>query len=277
MYSQFKRWCATDNNRTADWEDFKQHCDALIVAKEIGEEKGTEHYQCAFILKKKQSIAWMKSQLTNTVHFEKMKGSAAQAAQYCRKDGDFWEFGTWPGKRKLSQFLRDGVKQGKSALELVDEEPSAMMHLRAISDLQFLHQTKKAREWRQLSVTVLWGDTGVGKTRKAREDMPDAFFTHLSAPEWWDGYNGETELVIDDYDSGVPCVRLLNLLDGHPCRLPVKGGFRWALWTKVIVTSNYPPENWHAKAKPEHHAALMRRITRNVQLLEREHSDKEEE
>lgn len=247
------------------------------MAKEVGEEKGTEHYQVAFILKKKQSILWLKSQLTNTVHFEKMKGSAAQAAQYCRKGGDFWEHGKFPGKRKLSEFLLTAVKQGKTAVQMMDEEPSAMLHLRAIKAAQFEYQTEKAREWRQLSVTVLWGDTGVGKTRKAREDLPDAFFTHLSTPEWWDGYNGQTELVIDDYDSDIPCVRLLNLLDGHPCRLPVKGGYCWALWTKVILTSNYPPENWHGKAKAEHHRALMRRIHRNVQVLEHVDSDKEEE
>lgn len=249
----------------------------MIVGSEVGEEKGIEHYQVALILKTKQSLLWLKAHTNNTIHWEVMRGSAAQAAQYCRKDGDYWEVGKFPGKRKLSEFLRDAVKQGKTAVEMMDEEPSAMMHLRAIADAQFQYQTQKARDWRQLSVTVLWGDTGVGKTRKAREDLPNAFFAHVGTPEWWDGYNGETELIIDDYDSGVSCVRLLNLLDGHPCRLPVKGGFRWALWTKVILTSNYPPENWHAKAKPEHHAAMMRRITRVQQILERDESDKEEE
>jgi hypothetical protein len=82
------------------------------------------------------------------------------------------------------------------------------------------------------------------------------------ALQWWDGYDGEKSILIDEYDNQIPITRLLNLLDGYHLRLPVKGGFTYAAWTKVIITTNLNPLELHPNAKQQHRAALHRRINR---------------
>ena len=87
-----------------------------------------------------------------------------------------------------------------------------------------------------------------------------------SEMEWWDGYEGEKTILIDEYDSQVSLPRLLNILDGYQLRLPIKGGFTYARWTKVIITSNIDPREWHPNAKPFHREALMRRLTKVIEM-----------
>jgi len=45
----------------------------------------------------------------------------------------------------------------------------------------------------------LHGDTGTGKSHLARRLYPDAYFKP-AATKWWDGYNGEETVIIDDLD-----------------------------------------------------------------------------
>lgn len=223
------------------------------------------HFQGYFVLKRKQRLTGLKKLLPDQVHLEVMRGTLEHNARYIRKEGGpIEQFGSaqnGAGHTKVAEDIMLQIREGKSDLDIMAAIPSAFHAQRNMESFRFKWQAKQAQEWRNLEVRVYWGDTGVGKTKLARSMMPNCFMIHLSAPEWWDGYDGHTELLIDDYDSGISCVRLLNILDGHPCRLPVKGGFRWALWTKVFITSNSPPVEWHAKAKTVHHAAMMRRIS----------------
>ena len=119
---------------------------------------------------------------------------------------------------------------------------------------------------RSVLVLVYWGDSGTGKTRKAIEDSGSDFFI-LDQGErvWFDGYDGEKTLIVDDYYGWIKYGMLLRILDGHPYRAEIKGGFRWALWTRVIITSNKKPEDWYQQGLTP---ALKRRITKVVHFAQ---------
>lgn len=65
--------------------------------------------------------------------------------------------------------------------------------------------------------------------------------------------------MIDEfYGSWMKYNVLLRVLDGHPLRLEVKGGFTWAAYTHVFITSNACVGAWYHR---DDISALKRRIT----------------
>lgn len=78
-------------------------------------------------------------------------------------------------------------------------------------------------------------------------------------------------LLIDEFaPEWVPFTELLNLLDGHPLQMQVKGGFVTAKWTKVVITAQQHPSKWFAKANipEESWKAFMRRVHKVVEFDE---------
>ena len=82
--------------------------------------------------------------------------------------------------------------------------------------------------------------------------------------EWWDGYDGDEILLIDDFYGQIKVARMLHLMRGYQCRLPIKGGFTYAMWQKVYITSNTHPNMWYngwEKIPNEVKDAFFARIT----------------
>jgi hypothetical protein len=85
------------------------------------------------------------------------------------------------------------------------------------------------------------GPPGCGKTRKAREENPGAYFKLQN--KWWDGYQGHNTVIMDDLgpDNAKYLITHLKLWadpwQNHPGE--IKGGQVALTYNKMIVTSNY--------------------------------------
>lgn len=264
-----KSWCFTINNSDV-FEYDEKSMEYLVYQKERGE-SGTEHYQGYVHLIKKCRISAMKK-VHSTAHWEQARGTATQNKTYCTKedtriDGP-WEFGTFPvqGKRNDLESAIQTIKASKRKIDdLIEEHPVVFVkyHKGLTKIANHYLQQETVKEFRDVDVQVYWGKSGTGKTRKAVEENEDIYIIRNDSPQlWWDNYTGQTCLIIDEFKNWITLTNLLGLLDGYQCRLPVKGDFTYARWTKVIITSNLHPDEWFPNIDEEHKAALNRRLTK---------------
>lgn len=173
-----------------------------------------------------------------------------------------FEAGNWgaggQGTRTDLKNILQKIKEGETMLNVIEENPELYGKYRnTIKDYKFEILKQQTKTFRKVHVEVHWGEAGTGKTRHCVETHPDAYKLDFDENIWWDGYEGETTLIINDFYGNIKYHKLLDLLDGYQLRLPIKGGHTYANWNKVLITSNKPPEEWYHHGMTE---ALQRRI-----------------
>lgn len=235
-----------------------------IYGKEICPTTGKIHWQSYIELNTPQRISALKKLYDdNTLHAEKRRGTRDQAREYCMKDNNYTEHGKWisgQGHRSDLDSIVDQMKEGKSLEEIMLEYPKHYCRYRnGLKDIAATITVNNIPDFRELEVTLITGPTGCGKTRKAMEHAQ--FKIQGEQLQWWDGYQGESTILIDEYDNNVPISKILGILDGYKLRLDVKGSFTYAAWNKVYITTNLKMDELHSNAKDAHRDALFRRIT----------------
>jgi len=94
-------------------------------------------------------------------------------------------------------------------------------------------------------ICVLLGESGAGKSRFVKEYCAP-YYRFSSSEGWFDGYDGEDTLYIDDMDGSSMKFRLLlQILDSNCPRTKVKGGFVQLYIREVYITTNVHPINWY--------------------------------
>jgi len=153
---------------------------------------------------------------------------------------------------------------------MLEADPKISKFEKHIRFMQFqLNEAKSDRQATGVKVYVYYGNSGTGKTFSAINlYAPDGDYFKLdctsvkSGSLWFDGYEGQKVLILDDFDAEVCSVSFLkNLLDKYKLRLQVKGGHTWAAWNTVVVTSNQHPRHWWNLLDAVQIDALKRRIT----------------
>lgn len=251
------------------------HVKYLVFQFEEGEAEHHAHLQGFVWLDSARRCAFVKALVGNNAHVEFAHDVDASIA-YCQKPAGRiagpWSVGTPPkggqGTRTDLESIHEKIKAGVRAAELVEECPKALRLEKCIKWDQFLQNEKKSdRQLAGVNVTVLWGDSGSGKTQWAINHLVHNDYFKLDctglkgAALWFDGYEGQDTLILDDFDNEVcNCAFLKLLLDKYKLRLQIKGGHSWACWHYVVITSNIHPADWWHGERAENIAALRRRI-----------------
>jgi len=247
-----------------------------IYGKEICPETKTIHWQSYIEGKKPLRMAAIKKLYEDdTVHIEPRKGTRDQAREYCQKDKDFIEMGKWikgQGHRTDLDNVVEQLKNGKKLKEIMTEQPKTYCQFRnGLKDIAAEISYKNIPNWRNVETILICGPTGCGKTRQAMEHA--TYKIQGTGLNWWQDYDGDENILIDEYDNDIRITELLALLDGYKLRLNVKGSHTYANWRKVYITTNLRPEQIHPNAKQAHKDALMRRITQIINLWPEENDD----
>lgn len=108
---------------------------------------------------------------------------------------------------------------------------------------------------------VFWGPTGTGKSRSAWDEAGDRAYAKCPRTKFWDGYQSEESVVIDEFRGGFDVSHLLRWTDRYPVRVEVKGSSRPLHAKRIFITSNLDPRRWYPELDPDTLDALMRRLT----------------
>lgn len=256
-----RRWGFTWNNPTSridfsGWEDLRY----AIYQSEVGE-NGTPHYQGYLEFSKPKRMLWIKKKLPQA-HLYKCGGTREQCRQYCtpRKKGPEgtidptyregpWEIGEWEaggqGQRNDVVRLYECVKEGKSNKEILEEAPATYMrYYKAVAHVR--HVLAPKRDFKT-KVYVIWGATGLGKTHWASEKAPGAYFKQRG--DWWDEYDGTSDVIIDDFYGWLKYDTLLRICDKYACQVEIKGGHVNFAPKRIFITSNNWPNKWYDEEK----------------------------
>ncbi len=263
--SRSRNWCFTDY-KCVDWTKMYNDLDDVIRyiawGKEIAPKTGKEHHQGWIQMINPKDMGPMRKMFTSygcSVHLESCKGSELQNDEYCSKDKCVTKLGDFKvqGQRTDLEDIKKTIDKGGTMYEISQSNfGDYIRYNKGFEKYKQLVDKKNSRKFRKVEVEIHKGSTGTGKTRACYSD--GTFMIHGDSLEWWDGYEGEKTLLIDEYSNQVSLTKLLGLLDGYQMRLPIKGGFTYAMWNKVKITTNL--DSIHEKAKWEHLQALDRRI-----------------
>jgi len=112
-------------------------------------------------------------------------------------------------------------------------------------------------------VLVMWGDSGCGKTIHANLcDPAVTYFVPIgsSGGTWFDGYDGQKTVLLDDFYGGMKHSFFLRVLDGYALMVQVKGSFVTLCHDLIIITSNAAPETWYSYKVQAPAFAMLRRL-----------------
>lgn len=243
----------------------------ICWSQEVGAE-GTPHLQGYTAWDNPRSLDKFKNSISSRLHYEPYtKGTAQQNRAYClgmvekkgfKENPTFEEIGEIPeqGTRTDWTTALNHLDNGSDIPSVVAQQPQLLPSIRALERYKQLSLRPQNRD---VKVIILIGEPGTGKSRWAYDNYPDLY----TKPDgqWYDGYTGQKTILLDDYYGEIPYSQFLKVLDRYPLQLPVKGGFIYAQYDTVIITSNRQPETWYVQG---YNDALKRRVTR----LEREYN-----
>lgn len=252
---QSKRYVFTWNNYSAgDFEKCKSwiSTNAIygIVGEEVGE-SGTRHLQGYFRCKRSYRITQLRKAMP--AHFAVARGNDLENQKYCSKDGKFWEHGTpakGPGARSDISAATKMLRRNMGMREVAISHPEVFVkYSRGLQQFNQVVNGITQRSWKT-EVVVLVGKPGTGKSRYANAWASFQYgesVYYKPRGEWWDGYDGQHCVIMDDFYGWIKYDELLKICDRYPYRVPIKGGYQPFLARKIYITSNAEPYKWYQK------------------------------
>jgi len=261
-----RNYCFTINNPTQTpqelYDAFEPLCKYLVVQKEQGL-SGTVHYQGYIELNKTMRHAGL-SKIVRA-HYAARAGTREQARDYCMKEDtriegpwEFGEFGKTRGARSDLDSVARLVQEGKTNKEIYEISPgTTLRYLTHINKLRSIFRPNGTG----VEVHLLYGPPGTGKTRFCYDTHPELWAVPLGKNLWFDNYQNEENVLLDDFSGQLSLTDCLRLLDRYVIQVPIKGGFVWWNPMKIMITTNVHPRDWYDySSRSDSYLALQRRI-----------------
>jgi len=255
-----RNWVFTLNNYTAvqELELQTETYTYLVYGREVAPTTGTKHLQGYIEFSNAKRMATITKAYPG-IHLEKRRGTAKQAADYCKKGKDFFEGGeiSKQGERTDLERVADMVQEKKTIREIAEAEP--VTFIKYHRGIQALRTALMKPRTEAPNVVWLYGATGTGKTRFAHDNSDSVYIK--DGTQWWDGYEQQEAIIIDDFDGKWPLRDLLRLLDRYVYQGQTKGGYININSSWIYITCTYPPEHfWGGDDLPQIERRLKHKV-----------------
>ena len=245
----------------------------LVYQQECCPDTGRMHIQGYVELENRVRFKKLLSEFPGT-HWEKRKGSAEEASDYCKKDisraagGIMYEFGKlskmFAGKRTDIDDAVDMLKSGASMRDVALTHSSVYVRMhRGLTALQGeLIEARVSGAPRE--IIILWGSPGSGKSLFA------TLFPNVYRPDRnnqgklsFESYAGQKTLFFDEFSGSenLSVSDLKIICDRHDVRLPGRGMSVIGNHDRVVIASNVDPRLWYATSEDIYWRPMLRRIT----------------
>lgn len=254
----FRSWSVVCNNYTEqnilDFKEFGKGKNQCCFGLEIGE-GGTPHIQGALIIHNKISNTAIRKKLKGfNCDIKFKKSTHKQLFSYCLKgtdeskpvkewtydkpgpDYDGWHFGEFPTNQGERTDI-DDIKECTTMKEAFETGHN-------LQCIQYYEKyLKYYEEPRRLKPITYWyfGSTGCSKSWLAKKLASNwgNVYHKTNKSKWWDGYDGEQVILIDDYNTewNITFNELLHLTGPGQCRIETKGGTRQFKGLRIWITS----------------------------------------
>lgn len=227
-----------------DWSP-PETLDSVILyikgQREVGGSTEYEHWQLMVISKKCRGTK-LKSLFCPTAHIELSRSERAEA--YVWKDDTAvpdtrFEIGEKPFKRNSKTDWEEVKRKAKAGLIDEIEGQVYVQHYRTLKQIA-MDNMQKPDDLRSTCGIWIYGPPGVGKSHFARQHYPDIYSKMQN--KWWCGYQGEKSILIDDFDSKQLGHHLKIWADKYSFIAETKGYAITIRPDRIIVTSNYTPD-----------------------------------
>jgi len=242
----------------------------LVFGYETCPTTNKPHLQGFIYFKDAKTFTATKKAFKNpTIHIEASHHSPDENRKYCLKiraidtapNEQFEEYGECPqqGRRTDVETVREQLNDGNGMRGVV----RVATNLQQIKIAEAILKYEEPKRTWVPTVEWFWGGTGTGKSRAAHQTFEDKDFFRKTANsgKWFEGYDGHSNVIIDDIDiTAFNYKCLLDLLDRYETRVETKGGSRQFLAKHIIITSSRTPQEMFA-CEQQQGAELLRRIT----------------
>ena len=264
--SKFRSFCFTHNNYDGTEVEDGISCKYIVYGKEIGE-SGTPHLQGFIQFECQRSLSAVVKSLPGC-HVTVARNVEASIV-YCKKEAAFTERGVMPVFKK-HELGGDATKRKwedvwdlakNNQIEEIDPE-TRIKHYKTLRCIQKdfgvrADDMEAPSDWK--GILWIYGEPGTGKSRFVRENWSREDIYDKTLNKWFDGYNGEKIVLLDDFGKESACLggHLKRWGDRYSFPAEIKGGKMDIRPERIVVTSNYhPDEIWE---EPMVLAAIMRR------------------
>jgi len=247
--------------------------DYMIVCRELHED-GFPHLHVLMTLKKKFETRSPTYFDVAGYHgnYQTARVSDDVREYITKYDTHPWEHGFYSGNnhsKVQKRAIENKLLLSKPLNELVDE---GVVHLSQYKQYKEAIQSYKldsihVPEYMPKKAIWIFGSTGIGKSRYIRDNFPgQAYFKAQN--KWWDGYSGQSVVLIDDFDHHGACLgHYLKIWgDCYSFGAEVKGGTLRPVYDHLFITSQYLPRDiWcpgtdESKWDQEMRSAIERRF-----------------